>query len=188
MMALERSFHIPRLTLTAQDPDSLALDSSVPVYVWQFYQLKQCEDALKIELLEFGEDAPVAMDSAQPAATVTDAAETEQLKLVDAAPAVSKTISRGKFCDKVINEVRRIKNLCLATGRRVAEIQNEHADWAVWKVRDSLSSEDRDTFNHPNQWGSVVGYAKNILVKTSGVSVHTITSQVKAYRKSQRPK
>jgi hypothetical protein len=88
----------------------------------------------------------------------------------------------------VINEIKRIRNLHLGSGMSVAEIQKENPEWAAWKVRDSLSSEDRDTFNHPRQWGAPVGYAKNILAKTSDVGVHTITSRVKAYRKSQRSK
>lgn len=113
-----------------------------------------------------------------PSATGADAAEAGQ----------AKRIERGKFCDQVIDEVRRIRNLCLETGRSVAEIQNEHPDWAVWKVRESLSPEDQDTFNHPRLWGAPVGYAKNILAKSSDVGVHTITSRVKAYRKSQRSK
>jgi hypothetical protein len=101
---------------------------------------------------------------------------------------LNQRTQRGEFCQRVIDEIKRIKNQCVGMGRSVAEIQNDHPDFAVWKVRESLSSEDRDTFNHPNRWGPPVGFAKNILAKTSDVSVHTITSRVKAYRKSQQPK
>lgn len=97
-------------------------------------------------------------------------------------------MERGKYCCKVIEEVKKIKNRHLGTGRSVAEIQTDSPDMAVWKLRESLTPEDQDTFNHPNQWASPVGYAKIILAKTSDVSVHTITSRVKAYRKSQRSK
>lgn len=76
----------------------------------------------------------------------------------------------------------------LISGRSVAEIQVEHPDWAVWKVRESLGSEDKDTFKRPNQWGPTVGYAKIVLSKTQGVKTDTITSWVKAYRKSQKTK
>lgn len=100
----------------------------------------------------------------------------------------SKLVERGKYCCKVIEEVKKIKNQHLGTGRSVAEIQTDSPDMAVWKLRESLTPEDQDTFNHPNQWGPPVGYAKIILAKTSDVSVHTITSRVKAYRKSQRSK
>jgi hypothetical protein len=76
----------------------------------------------------------------------------------------------------------------VGTGRSVAEIQSEHSDWAVWNVRESLAQEDQDTLNHPRQWGPTVGYAKKILAKNYGVSEHTITASVKAYRKSKQPK
>jgi hypothetical protein len=100
----------------------------------------------------------------------------------------SKLLERGKYCCEVIEEVKKIKNLHLGTGRSVPEIQTESPDMAVWQLRKLLTQEDQDTFNHPNQWGPPVGYAKIILAKTSDVSVHTITSRVKAYRKSQRSK
>lgn len=129
--------------------------------------------------------------ASQPASSLSQGVrgtEAEQRKPADATPAVSSVIERGKSCLQVIDEIRRIKNLCVGTGRSVAEIQNEHSDWAVWKVRDSLAQGDRDTLNHPRQWGPIIGYAKKILAKNYGVSEHTITARVKAYRKSQRPK
>lgn len=119
-------------------------------------------------------------------ATGANAAVAGQPIPVNATPAVFDKIKRGEFCQRVIEQIKRIKNLNRGTGMSVAEVQNENPEWAVWKVRELLPPEDRDTFNHPNQWGPVVGYAKNILAKTSDVSVHTITSRVKAYRKSQK--
>ncbi len=100
----------------------------------------------------------------------------------------SKPAERGKYCCTVIEEAKRIKNLCLGTGRSIAEIQGASPDMAIWRVRESLSEEDRDVFNHPNRWGAPVGYAKSILAKTSDRSVHTITSWVKAHRKTQQSK
>jgi hypothetical protein len=94
----------------------------------------------------------------------------------------TKPIDRGKFCDEVIDEIRTIRNLHSGSGRSVAEIQHANPRWAVWKVRESLDSEDQETFNHPNQWGPPVGYAKRVLSKINGVSMDTITSWVKAYR------
>jgi hypothetical protein len=69
MAALKQSFFIPTLTLSAQDPHALALDASVPDHVLRFYQLKQREEELKLELIDLGEDAPVAADSSLPPAT-----------------------------------------------------------------------------------------------------------------------
>ena len=102
--------------------------------------------------------------------------------------AESKPVDRGKFCVQVIGEIRIIKNLAQGSGRSVAEIENEHPDFAVWKVRTSLSLEDQETFSHPNQWGPPVGYAKMVLSKIQGVRTHTINSWVKAYRKRQKAK
>jgi hypothetical protein len=103
-------------------------------------------------------------------------------------PAVSEKIKRGEFCHLVIGEIKRIKNLAMSTGRSVAEIEKENPEFAVWKVRTTLGSEDQETFSHPRQWGSPVGYAKMVLSKTHDVSTHTITSWVKAHRKEQRTK
>ena len=100
----------------------------------------------------------------------------------------SKPIERGRFCDQVIDEIKRIKNLCQASGRSVAEVQHEHPDWAVWTVRDHIGPEDKDAFSHPRQWGPTVGYAKMILSKIHGVTADTITSWVKAYRRSRKAK
>jgi hypothetical protein len=98
----------------------------------------------------------------------------------------SRPIERGQFCQQVIDEIRRIKNLHLGSGMSIAEIQNENPKWAAWNVRESLSSEDRETFNHPRRWGAPVGYARLILSKDQAVTVDTVRSWVKAYRRSLR--
>lgn len=100
----------------------------------------------------------------------------------------SRPIARGQFCQKVTDEVRKIRNMYRASGMSVAEIQNAHPEWVIWRVRESLREEDRETFNHPNRWGPPVGYATGILSKTQDASPHTINSWMKAYRKSQRSK
>jgi hypothetical protein len=112
--------------------------------------------------------------------------ELAQPKPADATSAESRAIQPGKFCQQVIEEIKRIKNLCVGIGKSIAEIEIDHPDFAVWKVRESLSAEDQEAFNHPNQWGAPVGYARLILSKVKGVSTHTINSWTKAYRKSQR--
>jgi len=99
-----------------------------------------------------------------------------------------KLVDKGEFCDQVISEIKRIKNLATGSGRSVAEIETEHPAFAVWKVRTSLSPEDQEGFAHPNQWGPPVGFAKLILSKIQDVSVHTIDAWVKAYRKARKTK
>lgn len=100
----------------------------------------------------------------------------------------SKPVERGKFCDQVTAEIKRIRELCRSHGRTVAEIQQAHPEFAAWKVRAQLCAEDQDIFNHPNQWGPVVGYAQLMLGNAHGVKPGTINSWVKAYRKTQRNK
>ena len=98
---------------------------------------------------------------------------------------LSRPTERGKFCIQVCNEGKKVRRMHL-DGRSVAEIQHDYPDFAIWKVRESLSPEDRETFNHPRQWGP--GYVKMILARTEGISEHTVNASMKAYRKSQRPK
>lgn len=116
--------------------------------------------------------------------------DTEKLfqDIVSKAEELSRPIDRGKFCDQVIEGMKRIKTLVVGTGRSMAEVQQDHPDLTAWKVRTELSAEDQEVFNRPRQWGPVVGYAKKILSKTHGVSTHTITSWVKAYNKDRKTK
>jgi len=96
------------------------------------------------------------------------------------------TMRKGRFCDRVIGEMRQIRGLTIDGGRSIAEIQTEHPDWAVWNLRDALGEEDRDTFNHPRQWGPVVGLALSILAKHYGKHRTTVWDWVKVYRKQAR--
>jgi hypothetical protein len=58
MTELETSFHIPKLMLTAQDPEDLAFWA--PVHVVEFYRLKQRRDELSLELIDASEDVQPA--------------------------------------------------------------------------------------------------------------------------------
>lgn len=91
-------------------------------------------------------------------------------------------LRKGVYCDQVIQEMRRIKHFVLETGRNIAEVKSEQPGFAVWKLGEHLSEEDRETLDRPNQWGPLVGYAKGILGKFYGRSPHTITDWIKAYR------
>ena len=134
---------------------------------------------------------PPTVGSSKGVSSSTKGAEAGRGEWVGVTPAavpVSRTIERGKFCEQVINEIKRIRNLHLGSGMSVAEIQKENPEWTAWKVRESLRSEDRETFNHPRQWGPPVGYARLILSKVQEVSVHTVKAWVKAYSRSLRMK
>lgn len=92
-------------------------------------------------------------------------------------------VRKGKFCEQVIQEVRKVRYLCLEGGRTYAEIKSEYPDLAVWKVLETLSQDDRETFARPRMWGPTVGYAKQILGKNFNSSPQTVTKWLKAYRK-----
>ena len=95
-----------------------------------------------------------------------------------------RLIEKGNFCYRVTKEAREIKLLFAGRGKTIAEISAEHPEFFIWGVRDELSGEDRETFNHPRQWGPTVGYALMILGKQQGKSEFTIKEWIKAYRKS----
>lgn len=92
-------------------------------------------------------------------------------------------LRKGKYCERVVEEMRRIRNLVLGAGATIAQVKSEQPGLAVWNVREQLSAEDKETFDHPNRWGPVVGYAKLLLSKEHGRSPDTITGWIKAYRK-----
>jgi len=100
--------------------------------------------------------------------------------------AASEKIQRGKRCAQIIDEVRRVKNLVVGAGRTMAEVQEEHPALLVWAFRDTLPQQDREIFDHPNQWGPVVGYAHSLLSKEYGKSPTTIRDWVKAFRHHER--
>lgn len=104
----------------------------------------------------------------------------------DPKPPSENTLRKGQLCDQIIGELRQIKRLCIDGGRGVVEIQYEHPGFAAWALREALGEEDRDTFNHPRQWGPVVGYAYMILGKHYGVHSGSVERWVKAHRRSRR--
>jgi hypothetical protein len=95
-------------------------------------------------------------------------------------------LRKGKYCERVVEEMRRVRNLVLGTGATIAQVKTEQPSLAVWNVREQLSAEDKEMFDHPNRWGPVVGYAKSLLCKEHGRSPDTITGWIKAYRKYRR--
>jgi hypothetical protein len=105
---------------------------------------------------------------------------------VQTTKAASEKIQRGKRCVQIITEVRRLRNLVVGTGRTMAEVKDEHPTLLVWAFRDTLPQQDREIFDHPNQWGPVVGYALGLLSKEYGKSPATIRDWVKAFRHHER--
>jgi hypothetical protein len=91
--------------------------------------------------------------------------------------------AKGKRCHGIIGQIKKIKNMVAEQQRTVSQIRQEHPEWEVWSVADSLpESEDREIFNRPRQWGPPVGYALTLLGKEYCKSPHTIRDWVKAFR------
>ena len=95
-------------------------------------------------------------------------------------------VLHGKFCDQVVSEIRKVKFMCGEGGKTVAEIKNEHPDFAVWDLVAGLSGEDQEMFQHPNRWASPTGYAHLILSKHYCRVRGTIKNWRKAYRRHRR--
>lgn len=91
-------------------------------------------------------------------------------------------LAKGKRCDQVVDDVRRIKKMHGDDGSSVTEIRKEWPDFAVWAIIDHLSSDDQDTFNHPGTWQYPTSYAQRILGKHYSRSWMTIRDWIKAYR------
>jgi hypothetical protein len=95
-------------------------------------------------------------------------------------------LQAGKRCSQIIEQMKRFKYLRRDRGMTVEDIQKENPNFLIWKVREGLSAEERDLFDHPNRWESVVTYAYGLLGKEYGKSWATIRDWVKAWKRSQR--
>lgn len=101
---------------------------------------------------------------------------------------LTEKLRNGKRCDKIIAEMKLIKRAYSTRGLTITQIREMHKEFEVWAVaKNRLKEEDFDTFNHPGQWGAVVGYALLLLSKEyDDKSEATIYDWVKAYRRYQR--
>lgn len=98
----------------------------------------------------------------------------------------TRQIEKGKRCEQIIAEMRKIKRMCVDSGQNIVEIQCAHPEFEAWKVREALNEEDRETFNHPRQWGPPVGYARLVLAKIYSKNEGTVKNWVKWYRQWSR--
>jgi hypothetical protein len=97
-----------------------------------------------------------------------------------------RTVEKGRFCAQIQNEMRKIKALSVGSGLTIVEIQLAQPDFTVWKLRDTLTEENREHFNHPHRWAPVIGYARAILGKHFESHPFTVRDWVKAYRAESR--
>jgi hypothetical protein len=103
----------------------------------------------------------------------------------DAAQPNSPKLERGRRCAQIVEEMKRFRYLRLDSCRTVKEIQTDCPNFYIWELRENLPGDDRELFDHPNQWGSVVTYAYGILGKHYAKSWTTIRDWVKAWNRSQ---
>jgi hypothetical protein len=99
---------------------------------------------------------------------------------------LSPTLRNGQYCNRVIDEIRKIRHLHRAS--TVAQMRTDHPDFLVWAMIDhtDIDAEDRDIFFHPRRWGPVVGYAIGLLARHFGKSEETIKRWRKAYKRHDR--
>ena len=99
----------------------------------------------------------------------------------------TRVLEDGRFCDRVIEEIKKIRHFYSA--HSVNQVKIDHPDFIVWKVIEEgvFAPEDLEIFYHPNRWGPTVGYALNLLSKHfDGRSVATIRRWRKVYRRFAR--
>jgi hypothetical protein len=94
---------------------------------------------------------------------------------------------RGKDCYDIIGEARQIRHL-FGRGQKMFEIRQEHGRFRIWAVVSNLPKEDQETFEHPNQWGSIVSYTHGLLGNAYGKHPTTVRDWVKAYRRRSTSK
>jgi hypothetical protein len=121
-------------------------------------------------------------------AVETSADESIQAPVEPIPTELSERLRRGKRCDQILKEMRRIKYWRLDAVKTMAEIQTEHPDLAVWKLREGLGLEDREFFDRPNRWESVVTYGLGLLGKEYGRKPATVNDWVKEFRHHQKEK
>ena len=95
-------------------------------------------------------------------------------------------VLKGKRCDEIVQEIRRLRNMVVTHHRTMAEIRSQNPGFQVWALSEILSEADRETFNHPRQWGPPVGYALGLLAKDYLRSAHTVADWRKIYRQTRR--
>jgi hypothetical protein len=89
---------------------------------------------------------------------------------------------KGKRCHEIVAEIRKIRNMADGFQRTVSQIGTDNPGFQVWSLVAHLSDEDREIFNHPRQWGPVVGYARNLLGKDYSCKPDTIRKWITKYR------
>jgi hypothetical protein len=107
-----------------------------------------------------------------------------QTRTATAGGASDYVFQKGERCERLVNEVKLIKHAYVDQARKMTEIQEERPNLLVWEIRESLDAEDRQLFNHPNQWGPVIGYAERLLEKSERQSRSTIQRWRKQYKRT----
>jgi hypothetical protein len=95
---------------------------------------------------------------------------------------IGVALDRGQLCSIVVDEMKRLKNMRGGRGLTMLEIEAAHPNLKVWSLVQTLSDETRDTFQHFNQWGPAVGFARKLLGEHFDKSPTTIRNWIKQYR------
>jgi hypothetical protein len=99
---------------------------------------------------------------------------------------LSPTLRNGRYCNRVIDEIRKIRHLYPAS--TVEQIKPAHPSFLVWSMIEGpdMDAEDRDIFFYSRPWGPVVGYAIGLLARHFAKSEETIKRWRKAYKRHVR--
>jgi hypothetical protein len=84
--------------------------------------------------------------------------------------------------------VKGIRSQCSTRRKTIADMERDHANFAVWQLVRELPNEDQETFRHPNQWGAAAGYAHGLLATFYQKAPDTIKGWIKQYKRTSRPR
>lgn len=99
---------------------------------------------------------------------------------------LSKRLQRGKDCEEMVMEIRKIKSDVREHGMTIFQSREAHPEFRIWNLVDHLPDEDKRTFNKPDEWGPVRGYANRLLARHYGVEPSTVDDSRKEWRAHEK--
>jgi hypothetical protein len=100
--------------------------------------------------------------------------------------ALSKRLQRGKDCEAMVLEIRKIKSDVREHGMTIFQSREAHPEFRIWNLVDHLPDEDKKTFNKPDEWGPVRGYANRLLARHYGVEPSVVDDSRKEWRAHEK--
>jgi hypothetical protein len=95
---------------------------------------------------------------------------------------LSKRLQRGKDCEEMAMEIRKIRSDVRDHGMTIFESREAHPGFRIWNFVEHLPDEDKKIFNKPDEWGPVIGYANTLLARHYGVKPSVVDESRKEWR------